>query len=152
MDTPFLPPRGALTLQTATPVSPTPLPRTPKYQPEQWVYTDGSDIKGRPRLGAAAVHVPTITTLYIDVGGTEETRTIRWTELVAIYTALDNFSTHERVGIFTNSLSRLHAIRHRYTHQGTSSPHNYHHYMLPLSGITEPLEERRGRGYGTTLH
>jgi len=153
MDTPFLPPRGALTLPSAPPLAPTPLPWNPKYQPEQCVYTDGSDIKGQPRLlGAAVVHVPTCTTLYIDARGKEETRTIMRAELVAIYTALDKFCTHKWVGIFTNSRSSLHAIRHRYTHQGPSNPHNYHHRMLLLSGVTNLLEEQQRRGFQNTLH
>ncbi len=51
-----------------------------------------------------------------------------------------------------DSLSSLHAIRHRCTHQGPSSPHNYHNHMLLLSGITDILEERRMRGFRTILH
>jgi len=147
MDIPFLPPGGAFTLPSAPIAAPTPLMRTPKYQPKQWVYTDGFDIKGQPRLGAAVIHVPTCTTIYIDAGGTEETRTIMRAKLEAIYTALDNFATHEWVGIFTDSLSSLHAIRHRYTHQGPSSPQKYHHHLLILSGIMDLLEERRRRGF-----
>jgi len=108
-------------------------------------------MKGQPRLGAAMVHVHTVTTLYIDVGGTEETRTIMRAELVAIYTALDKFSTREWVRIFTDSLSSLHAIRHRYTHQGPRSPQNYHRHMLLLSGITDLLVEQRRRGLRMTL-
>ena len=43
--------------------APVPYPWQPKYLPDQWVYTDGSDIEGHPRLGAAVVHVPTATTI-----------------------------------------------------------------------------------------
>ena len=59
------------------------------------MYTDGSDITGHPRLGAAMVHMPTNTTIYIDAARTEETRTIMRTELVAIHKALTTFSTHD---------------------------------------------------------
>ena len=76
------------------------------------MYTDGSEITGQPRLGAAVVHVPTCRTIYIDAGGTDETRTIMRAELVAIYAALDKFAAHEWMGIFTDSLSSLTAIRH----------------------------------------
>ena len=55
---------------------PAPYPWQPKYLPDQWIYTDGSDIEGHPRLGASVVHVPTNTTIYIDAAGLEETRTI----------------------------------------------------------------------------
>ncbi len=67
----------------------------PKYLPEQWVYTDGSDIEGHSHLGAAVVHIPPNTTIYIDAAGSEETRTIMLAELVAIYTALSTFASHE---------------------------------------------------------
>ncbi len=50
-----------------------------------------------PRSGAAVVNIPTCTTIYIDVGGTDKTRTIMRAELVAIYTALEKFATHEWV-------------------------------------------------------
>ena len=116
------------------------------------MYTDGSNIKGHPRLGATVVHVPTCTILYIDAGGTKETRTIMRVELVAIHKALDTISTHEWIWIFTGSLSKLYAIRHRYTHQGPSSPQNYYHHMILLRGITDLLEERRMRGFRATLH
>jgi hypothetical protein len=80
------------------------------FRPEQCVSTSGSDIKGQPRLETAVVHVPTWTTIYIDAGGTDETRTIMRAELVAICTALYNFVTHERDGIFTDSLLSIHTI------------------------------------------
>ena len=116
------------------------------------MYTDGSDITGQPRLGAAVAHVPTCTTIYIDAEGTDETRTITRVELVAIYTALDKFAAHEWVGICTDSLSSLQAIRHRYTNPGAHGSQHYHHHMLLLSGITDLLEERRRRGFSTALH
>ncbi len=98
------------------------------------------------------VHVPTCTTIYIDAGGTEEIRTIMRAELVAIYSALDKFATHEWLGIFTDSLSSLQPIRQRYTNLRTHGPRHNHHHMLLLSGITNLLEERRRQGFGTTLH
>ena len=73
-------------LSTGEPLAP--YPWEPKFLPEQWVYTDGSDITGHSRLEAAVVHIPTNTTIYIDVAGTEETRTIMRAELGAIHTAL----------------------------------------------------------------
>ena len=53
------------------------------------------------------MHIPTITTIYIDDAGTEETRTIKRAELVAIYTALTIFSTHDWICIFRDYLSSL---------------------------------------------
>ncbi len=85
---------------------------------------DGSDIKGHPRLGAAVVHIPTRTTIYIDATGSEETRTIMRTELVAIHTALTRFEDPSWLGTFTNSLFSLQAIRlHHYRPGLTIAPH-----------------------------
>ena len=122
------------------------------FLPEQWVYTDGSDITGHPRLWAAVVHIPTITTIYIDAAGTEETRTIIKAELVAIHTTLSTFSTHKWIGIFTDSLSSLQAIRHHQTNPGTTSAKHYHHHRLLLDSITDLLETRHRSGLSTTLH
>jgi hypothetical protein len=68
---PFLPIGWTFTLPSTPPLAPTPLPWIPKYQPEKWVYTDGSKIKGQPRLGVAVVHFLACTTIYIDARGTE---------------------------------------------------------------------------------
>jgi hypothetical protein len=84
------------------------------------VYTDALDIiTGHPRFGAAVVHIPTTTIIYIYAAGTKETRTIMRAEIVAIYTALTTLSTHEWIGIFTDFLSSLQAIRHHHTNPGT---------------------------------
>jgi hypothetical protein len=99
--------------------APTPYPWEPKFLPEQWINTDGSDITDHPHLGAAVVHIPTNTTIYIDVAGIEETRTIMRTDMVSIHTGLVTFSTHDWIGIFTNSLSSLQAIRLHHPNPGT---------------------------------
>ena len=109
-----------------------PHPWTPRFIPENWVYMDGSDIKGQPRLGAVVVHILTRTTIYIDAAGTEETRTITRAELVAIHTALTIFASHEWIGIFTNSLSNLQATRRHNTNPSIRRFHHYRHDMLLL--------------------
>ena len=98
------------------------------------------------------MHIPTITTIYIDVAGIEETRTIMRAELVAIHTALTTLSTHEWIDIFTDSLSSLQAIGHHHTSPDTTSAKHYHHYRLLMNSITDFLEIRRGSGLSTTLH
>jgi len=98
------------------------------------------------------VHIPTGTTIYIDAAGTEETRTIMRAELVGIHTALSTFSTHNWIGIFTDSLSSLQAIMHHHTIPGTTSAKHYHHHKLLLESITELLETRQRAGLTTTLH
>ena len=96
-------------MRTETP--PFPIPWIPRFLPVEWVYTDGSDIKGHPRLGAAVVHIPTRTTIYIDAARCDKTRTIMRAKLVAIHTALTRFKEHSWMCVFTNSPSSLHTIR-----------------------------------------
>ena len=121
-----------------TPLSgeaPTPYPWALKFLPEQWVYTDGSDITTHPRLGAAVVQISANTTIYIDDVGTEETRTIMRVVLVAIHTALTTFSTHEWIDMFTDFLSSLQAIRHHHSSPSTTSAKYYHHHRLLMDSI-----------------
>jgi ribonuclease HI len=97
------------------------------------------------------VHIPTRTTIYIDGACSEETRTIMRAELVAIHAALTSFEDHSWLGIFTDSISNLQAIRlHDYKPDLTIAP-SYHHRMLLLQNISHLLETRRERGYSTTL-
>ena len=131
---------------------PVPHPWTPKFIPENWVYTDGSDIEGYPRLGAAVVHIPTSTTIFIDAAGTEETRAIMLAELVAIHTAFTTFAEHEWIGIFTDSLSGLQAIRHQHAYLGIRNARDYHHHSTLLESIVDLLETRNRAGHRTTLH
>jgi hypothetical protein len=135
-DIPVFPIQHARRTTSLNGVAPTPYPWTPKFLPEQRVYTDSSDIIGHPRLGAAVVQIPSNTTIYIDVAGTEEIRTIMRVELVAIYMALTTFATHKWIGIFTGSLSSPQAIRHPHTNPGTSGKNHYHHHSLLLGSIT----------------
>ena len=74
---------------------PVPRPWTPRFLPENFVHTDGSEIKAQPRTGAAVVHISTDTTIYIDITGIEKTRTIMMAELVDVHTALAPFASHD---------------------------------------------------------
>ena len=108
VDIPCLPHGGGASTPGPVPFTPpSPHPWTSMFILKQWVYSDGCDIHGQPCLGAAVIHVPTCTTIYIDACGTYKTHTIMRAELMDIYTALDKFASHERVGIFTDSLSSL---------------------------------------------
>jgi len=114
---------------------------------------DGSKIKVQPQLGAAVVHTPTRTTIYIDAAGTEETCTIMRAELVVIHTALTTFASRDWIGIFTDSLSLLQAIRHNNTSPDTRGSLHYHHHILLIIGsITVLVETKRLARFHTTLH
>ena len=125
--------------------------RTPNPPPipHQWT---PKHIQGNLRLGAPMVHVSTCTTIDIDAGGTNETRAIMRADLVAIHTVLNTFAAREWIGIFTDSLSSLQAIRHTYTNPGSGGPCHYHHHNLRLGGITDFLEDGRRMDVNITLH
>ena len=91
-DTPLLHARHYRRPPSSQESAPVPFPWVPRFLSDKRVYYDGSDIKGHLRLGAAAVHIPTSTTIYIDAPGIEETRIMMRAELVAIYMALTIFA------------------------------------------------------------
>ena len=73
-------------------------------------------------------------------------------ELVAIHTALTTFAEHDWLGIFTNSLSNLQAIRRHNTNPGIRTNLHYHNHILLLEIITNLLDTRRLAGFHMTLH
>jgi hypothetical protein len=101
---------------------------------------DGSDIKGQLRHGVAVVHIPSHTNIYIEVVGNEESNTITRADLVNIRTALDKFASLSWVGIFSDSLSNLHAIRNHHGSPGAYNSTRYHHHILLLRSISGLLE------------
>ena len=98
------------------------------------------------------VHVPIRTTIYIDDGGADETRTIMRAELAAMYTALTTFATHVWIGTFIDSLSSPQAIRHTCTNPEVGGLQQYHHHSVLLGGTTNQLEDKRRKGFSTNLH
>ena len=53
-------------------------------------------------------------------------------ELVAIHIALAKFEEHPLIGVFTDSLSSLQALRLYYYRPGLTTAPHYHHQMLLL--------------------
>ncbi len=82
------------------------------------------------------VYSPSNTTIYIDVAGTEGTRTPMRAELVAIHMALSKFATHDWLGFFIDSLSNLQAIGHQHTNTDTIGAKHYLHHRLLLGSIS----------------
>jgi hypothetical protein len=76
-------------------MSPVPHTWTPRFDPENLIYTDGFDIKIQPHLVVAVVHIPSNTTVYIYATGTEEIRGVMRAEIVAVHTALPTFALHD---------------------------------------------------------
>ncbi len=55
----------SLPTATTTDTPPIPMPWIPHFSLDEWVHTNGSDMKGHPILGDAMVHIPTNTTMFI---------------------------------------------------------------------------------------
>jgi hypothetical protein len=78
-----------------TPTPPhTPHPLSPKsfhaaWDPKSFIYTDGSQKKGNPTLGASIVNPKSGITYHIEIKSQEERHTINRAELSAITLALD---------------------------------------------------------------
>ncbi len=68
---------------------------------------------------------------------------------MAIHTALAIFEDHSWLGIITDALSSLHAIRLHYFRPGLSAAPHYHPHMLLLESISHLLEARHEKGYST---
>ena len=73
-------------------------------------------------------------------------------ELVAIHTALTTLASHDLIGIFTDFLSSLQAMRHYNTNLGTRSLLHYHPHMILLGIKPDLLETIRSAGFRTTIH
>ena len=108
-------------------------------------------MKGHPRLGAAVVHIPTRTTIYVEAVGCDETRTIMRAELVEIHTVLTTFADHSWLGIFTDSLSNLQAIRLHYYRPGLTIAPHYHYHMILLQSISNLLKIHWEKGYSISI-
>ena len=108
---------------------------TPKNNPEEWTFTDGSHKDGNPRQGASIIHSPTNTTTYIDASGEEETHTIMRAELGAIHVALDKYKHDPWLGIFTDSQTSLHAIQNEL--QRPSHTKYHHHKESQTNGLQQ---------------
>ena len=98
------------------------------------------------------MHVPSRTTICIDVGGTYETRTIMRAELIVIHMTLNTFATHAWTCISTYPILSLQAIRHIYTNPDVVGPRHYHHHSLLLGDISDILEDTERKSVRTTLH
>jgi hypothetical protein len=61
-----------------------------KWNPKDFVYTDGSQVKGNSTLGAGVTNPNTLITTHIDIKSQPERHTINRAELAAIAVALRN--------------------------------------------------------------
>ena len=78
-------------------------PHNRKWNPTDFVYTDGSQVKGNNTLGAGVVNPQKYHVAHIEIKSQKERHTINRAELAAITTALRMENTEEHLKILTNS-------------------------------------------------
>jgi hypothetical protein len=87
------------------------IPHNRKWNPKDFVYTDGSQIKGNNTLGAGVVNPRTEQVTYIEIKFQNERHTINRAELAAITTALRTENTEGHIKILTDSSFCINTIR-----------------------------------------
>jgi ribonuclease HI len=114
-------------------------PRNRKWNPQDYVYTYGLQVKGNPILGAGDVNPRTNTTSHINIKSQLERHAINRSELMAITVALKQENIKDNSHILTNSSFCINAIR-----DYTMDPSAYkQHLQKDLLHITGQL--LRGR-------
>ena len=86
-------------------------PHNRKWNPKDFVYTYGSQVKGNYTLGAGVVNPRTHTITYIDIKSQKERHTINKAELAAITTALKQENTKGILKILTDNSFCINTIR-----------------------------------------
>ena len=131
----------------------TPLPLIYKkfhaaWDPKRFVYTDGSQKRGNPTLGAAIVNPETGITYHIESKSQEERHTINRAELAAITLALDLHKEESTLQILTDSAFSINTLRNyainplRYTH---------HTHKDLLAHTNNIIKTRDAKGYTTHI-
>jgi ribonuclease HI len=131
----------------------TPLPLIYKkfhaaWDPKRFVYTDGSQKRGNPTLGAAIVNPVTGITYHIEIKSQEERHTINRAELAAITLALDLHKEESTLQILTDSAFSINTLRNyainplRYTH---------HTHKDLLAHTNNIIQNRDTKGYTTHI-
>jgi ribonuclease HI len=107
-------------------------PHTRKWNPIDFVYTDGSQVKGNNTLGAGVVNPKTEHIIHIEIKSQKERHTINRAELAAITTALRTENTEEDLHILTDSSFCINTIRN-YTIDPASYNTHLHKDLLHLT-------------------
>ncbi len=102
------------------------------WDPSDFIYTDGSQIKGNPVLGAAIIYPKTHTTTHIEIKSQEERHTIYRAELAAITIAFETNKLEHKISILTDSAFGINTIR-KYAIDPLSFHYHPHKHLLQLS-------------------
>jgi hypothetical protein len=98
-------------------------PHRKKWNPKEFVYTCGSQVKDNNSMGAGVVIPRTQSVTHIDIKLQKERHTINRAELVAITLALERENTESHLKILTDSSFCINTIRNY-----TIDPPSYKHH------------------------
>jgi hypothetical protein len=107
-------------------------PHNIKWNPRDFVYTDGSQKKGYPTLGAGVTNPNTLSTTHIDIKSQLERHKISRAEVAATTVALRQENTQDHLNILTDSSFCINTIRN-YPIDPTSFNHRLHKDLLQLT-------------------
>ena len=107
-------------------------PHNSKWDPKDFVYKDGSQVKGKKTLGAGVVNPRTHTITHINIKSQKQRHTINIAELAAITVALIHENIEGHLKILTDSPFCINTIRN-YTICPTSYKHHLHKDLLHLT-------------------
>jgi hypothetical protein len=93
------------------------------WDPNDYIYTDGSQKSGNPTLGASIVNPSTHTTTHIDVKSQHERHTINKAELTIITITLELYQDSPQLRILTDNAFSINTIRNY-----INEPFNYTHH------------------------
>jgi len=118
------------------------------WTPTDFIYTDGSQIKGKPTLGASVVDPKHNTTTHIEIKSQPERYTINIAELATITTALDLHRHDLSLSILTDNAFGISNLRNF-----SSQPHafNHHQHKELLKLADNVIRERDLKGYTTHI-
>ena len=126
----------------------TPDDATFRYDPKQYLYTDGSKLLNSSILGAAVYYPQTDHTCHIRVWGDPIRNTINRAELAAIATAIQQNMDKNHLNILTDSKCSLQLILRQIKRP---TAHEFHLHRDLLQHIDKLLKERDDAGKTTFL-
>ena len=111
----------------------------PKWNPRDFIYTDGSQVKGSPTLGAGVVNPKTISITHIHIKSQPERHTINRAEVAAIAVALKQENNTDHMSFLTGNSFCINTIRNF-----TIDPAAYNqHIQKNLLQLTNQLLKER---------
>jgi len=113
------------------------------WNPNDYIYTDGSQKTGNPTLCASIVNPSTHTTTHIDVKLQPERHTINIAELTAITITLELYQDPPQLHILTDNAFSVNTIRN-YINDPLNYKHHPHRDLLMTANNHIQIRERLG--------